>query len=117
MAYFKINDIDFSMYVNALKVNKNRVYTSQTNAVGNSVVDYINTKKTIEVGIIPLTTVSMNKLITELDKFNVVITYLDPKENKIESIECIIPAENIEYYTIQADKVLFKAFTLSFTEL
>ena len=54
MAYFKINDIDFSDYVNELKINKSANYNVQTNAAGDSVVDYINKKRTIEVGIIPL---------------------------------------------------------------
>ena len=54
MAYFKIGDVDFSPYVNSLKVNKRAIYNSQVNAAGNSIVDYINSKRTIEVGIIPL---------------------------------------------------------------
>ena len=39
MAYFKINDIDFSDYVSELKVNKSANYNVQTNAAGDSVVD------------------------------------------------------------------------------
>ena len=47
MAYFKIGDTDFSAYVNGLKVNKNAVYNSQTNASGDTLVDYINSKRTL----------------------------------------------------------------------
>lgn len=54
MAYFKIGDVDFSLYVNSLKVSKTANYSAQTNAAGDTVVDYINSKRTIEVGIIPL---------------------------------------------------------------
>ena len=54
MSYFKINDIDFSNMVNALKIGKTASYSSQVNALGDSLVDYINSKRTIEVGIIPL---------------------------------------------------------------
>jgi hypothetical protein len=54
MAYFKIGEIDFSPYVNSLKINKSANYNAQTNAAGNTVVDYINSKRTIEVGIIPV---------------------------------------------------------------
>nr|DAJ70483.1 MAG TPA: hypothetical protein [Caudoviricetes sp.] len=32
-------------------------------------------------------------------------------------MNCIIPTTDIEYYTIRADKVSYKAMTLKFTEL
>ena len=54
MSYFKINNVDYSMYVNELKVSKDVNYNAQTNAAGDTVVDYVNKKRTIEVGIIPL---------------------------------------------------------------
>ena len=47
MAYFKINGVDYSMYVNALKVSRECNYNAQTNANGDTVVDYINTKRNI----------------------------------------------------------------------
>lgn len=118
MAYFKIGDVDFSMYVNELKVQKNNNYTSQTNAAGNTVVDYINNKRTIEVGIIPLDDAAMAKLEAALEAFNISISFRNPKTNQLEeNVNCIIPQTAIEYYTIQANKVMYKAFTLSFSEL
>ena len=54
MVYFKINDTDYSMYTAGLKITNASNYTSQTNAHYDTVVDYINDKKTIEVEIIPL---------------------------------------------------------------
>ena len=54
MDYFVIDDIDYSKYINSLKVNTKTVYNAQTNAAGDTVADYINSKRTIEVGIIPL---------------------------------------------------------------
>ena len=59
MTYFRIGDKDFSMYVNELKVKRNHNFIAQTNAAGDSVVDYINSKREIEVGIIPLDAKSM----------------------------------------------------------
>ena len=47
MAYFKINNIDFSKYVNALRVTEQANYNLQTNAKGDGVTDYINKKRTI----------------------------------------------------------------------
>lgn len=118
MAYFKIDDVDYSMYVNELKVNKSSVYNAQTNAAGNTVVDYINAKREIEVGIIPLNSAAMQQLQTAIDAFNVSISFRNPKTGVLEEgVNCIIPENGIEYYTIQADKVMYKAFTLKFIEL
>lgn len=118
MAYFKINNVDFSAYVNQLKINQKNIYNTQTNASGNSVVDYINSKREIDVGIIPLDDTAMAQLQAALDAFNVSITFRNPKTNALESgVNCIIPNDNVEYYTIQTDKVMYKAFTLKFIEL
>ena len=34
-----------------------------------------------------------------------------------ENVSCIIPATDVEYYTIQAKKTMFDGVTLTFTEL
>lgn len=118
MAYFKINGTDFSMCVNQLNISKTANYTAQTNAAGDTVVDFINAKRTIEVGIIPLNPTDMKKLQTEIEKFGVSLSFLNPKTNAIEeNVKCIIPENAVSYYTIQAGKILFNAFTLKFTEL
>lgn len=118
MSYFKINNTDFSMCVNQLNISKVSNYSAQTNAAGDTVVDYINTKRTIEVGIIPLNSTDMKALQTELEKFSVSLSFMNPKTNAIEeNVACIIPENAVSYYTIQAGKVLFNAFTLTFTEL
>lgn len=117
MAYFKINNVDFSAYVNKLVVNKAASYNAQTNAAGDTVVDFINHKRTIEVGIIPVTSEAMAQLQILLDAFNVTITFLNPNTNALDSAYCIIPGTNVEYYTIQAGNVSFKAFSLTFQEL
>lgn len=118
MAYFKINDVDFSKYVNALKISKSNKYNSQTNAAGNSVVDYINAKWTVDVGIIPLDDTAMAELLNAIDAFNVSISFRNPRTNELEEgVNCIIPSDSVDYYTIQANKVMYKAFTLKFTEL
>lgn len=118
MSYFKINGVDFSHYVNALRVTKSANYVEQVNAAGNTVVDYINSKRAIEVGIIPLDKDSLQALLGALDGFNVAISFLNPLTGVIEEdVNCIIPSEDISYYTIQADKVLVNTFMLTFTEL
>lgn len=118
MAYFKINDVDYSMYVNALKVSTDTNYNAQTNAAGDTVVDYINQKREIEVGIIPLNDTVMAQLQAAIEAFNVNISFLNPKTKALEeNVNVIIPSNEVEYYTIQVDKVSFDALTLTFTEL
>lgn len=118
MAYFKINGVDYSMYVNELKITKSANYSAQTNAAGNTVVDYINSKRTIEVGIIPLDDAEIQGLLTDIDGFNVSISFRNPITNALEDeVNCIIPDSNVEYYTIQVNNVMFNAFHLKFTEL
>lgn len=118
MTYFKIGDNDYSIYVNALNVNNVNNYSSLTNAAGDTIVDYINTKRVIEVGVIPLTAAAMSALLADLASFNVAISFLNPVTKELEeNVNCIIPEANVSYYTIQADKVLFNAFSLTFEEL
>lgn len=118
MTYFKINDVDFSMYVNELKINKEANYNAETNANGDTVVDYINSKREIEVGIIPLNDDDMSSILNAINGFNVSISFLNPLTKQLEdNVNCIIPNSNVEYYTIQVNKVMYNAMTLTFIEL
>lgn len=106
------------MYVNKLNIQNGHQYTAQTNARGNTVVDYINRKRTITVGIIPLDNEKMLTLQNQLKNFNVLITFRNPETGTLESnINCILPESEIEYYTIQVNKVMYNAFEITFTEL
>ena len=116
MAYFKIGSTDFSNIVNELKVDNTSNYHSQTNAAGDTVVDYINTKRIIEVGIIPLDDTDMANLQTAIKDFDVMISFRNPRTNQLETIFCIVPESGVEYYTIQAYKVMYKAFRIKFIE-
>lgn len=117
MAYLKLNNVDFSSYTNELEVSDTVNYNAQTNAAGNTVVDYINRKKTIRVGIIPINNSVMKQLKAVLDAFSVSATYLNPNTGALDTINCIIPASSVKYYTIQANKVMFEAFTFELLEL
>lgn len=118
MAYFMIGSTDYSPYVNQLNVTKAANYVSQTNAAGDTVVEFINHKRSIEVGIIPLDSATMSQLLNQLNAFNVSISFRNPRTGALETdVNCIIPETEIEYYTIQADKVMYNALTLTFTEL
>lgn len=118
MSYFKIGNKDFSACVNELKVKKEANYNAMTNAAGNTVIDYINSKRTIAVGIIPLTDAAMVELLQAIDGINVSISFHNPVTNALEeNVNCIITENEIEHYTIQAGKVLYKALSLEFIEL
>ena len=120
--YFMIgDDINYSNYVSELKVHEIRHYTEQTNAAGNKVVDYINSKREIEVTFIPMSGDEALVLFDDMggynNGFNVPIKFFNPKTNEIATANCILPDTNIEYYTIRTDKTILKAFTLRFIEL
>ena len=117
MAYFKINDTDFSHCVSGLKVKRTANYNSQTNAAGDTVVDYINHKRTITVDIIPIESEAMNSLQTVIANLEVKVSYRNPNTGALENCNCIIPDNEVSYYTIQANKVIFNEFTLTFYEL
>lgn len=118
MAYFKIGDTDFSAYVSGLKVTSNSNYNAQQNANYDTVVDYINTKRTIEVEIIPLDTTIMTSLLAAIDSFNVSISFRNPKTNAlVTGVNCIITSNEVSYYTIQDTKVMYQRFNLKFNEL
>ena len=96
MTYFKINNVDFSQYVNKLNVQTNHVYNARTNASGNTSVKLINSKKIINVGIIPLDAAVNARLVTQLNKFKVTVGFLDPATNTLKEATCIIPKNNID---------------------
>lgn len=118
MAYLKLGNVDFSSYCSKLSVSKTANYTAQTNAAGNTVVDFINHKRTIEVGIIPIDSDVMKLLQNTISNFNISISFRNPQTGQLESnVNVILPESNVEYYTIQANKVLYNALTLKFIEL
>lgn len=118
MSYFKIGNNDYSNCVCELKIKNAVNYNAETNAAGDTVVDYINSKREIEVGIIPLDASSMANLLTDLNSFNVSISFLNPRTGVLETdINCIIPSDEVEYYTIQTGNTKFRQFELTFIEL
>jgi hypothetical protein len=116
--FFKINNNDYSMYVNKLSIGKVHNYKSMTTAAGNTIVKYVNSKRTIEVGIIPLDDTAMKNILADINEFQVSISFRNPETNEItENLACIIPNNLVEYYTIQVGNVKYKAFSLQIKEL
>lgn len=118
MNYFLIDGVDFSMYVSALSVKKASVYNALTNAAGNTVIDYVNSKRTIEVEIIPLDEVEMLKVLSAISSIGVSISFRNPHTNLLEeNVSCMVPDSGVEFYTIQTNKIMYKSLKLTFTEL
>ena len=118
MAYLKINNHDYSMHVNLLKVATQHNYKQMTTASGRTIVKYINSKRTIEVGIIPLDGQTMKELLRDVNDFQVSVSFINPDTNLIEeNVACIIPNTIVEYYTIQEDGTKLKAFIFTINEL
>lgn len=116
--FFKINDNDYSMYVNKLQVGTTHHYQQKSSANGADKITYKYKRRVIEVGIIPLDDAAMMRLMNDIDKFRVSISFRDPLTNTItENMSCIIPNNIVEYYTIQVGKVKYKAFSLQLQEV
>ena len=105
------------MYCSGLKVGKKTNYNALTNAAGDTVVDYINSKRVISVTIIPLEDEIMQRLQADIGNFAVTLSFRNPTNGELEDIEAIIPDSEVEYYTIRVDNVSYKALNLTFTEL
>lgn len=116
MAYLKINTVDYSQYVNKLSITTKHKYTSRENASGTLLVKYLAEKKNVQVGIIPLDSSSLKSLMAAINSFEVSVEYLEPQTNALKTIDCIIPANTVEYYTIQAGNTKAKAFTFTCEE-
>lgn len=117
MAYFKVNNVDYSQYVNKLTIQTSHVYNARTNASGDKKVKYVNSKKVITVGIIALNEDVASNLLKVFNAFQMDVTIRDPETKTLKTYDCILPKSSIEYYTIQADNVKTKAYILTFEEL
>ena len=116
--FFEMNGTDYSMYVNKLLVGTEHHYISNKSAAGNEKITYINSTKTLEVGIIPLTDAIMDDFLRDANGFYVTISFRDPETNTmIEKLPCYIPDTLIEYHMITVNKVMYKAFTIQIKEL
>lgn len=119
MAYLKINDVDFSAFVNKLLIDTKQKYVSRENASGNLLVKYVATKHNIQVGIIPLNSVMLSvlmNLVNGRDSMDVKVEFLNPATGALTTAKCILPVHSVEYYTIRAGNTMTKAFNLTFEE-
>lgn len=116
MAYLVINDTDVSAYVNSLKISTQLNYNAQTNANGDTVVDMINQKSILDIGIIPLSQEAMEAVCPLIGGI-ANISVIHPMTDSLVNVVCLIPENSFEYYTIQANNIMYKAFTFKAIQL
>lgn len=119
MAYFKINDVDFSHLVSELKVGYETLVSDKSgrNAAGNNVIDVINRKIKVYLTLRHTTGEEMKAFLNAVKPFVVNITFLNPETNTLTTINTNIGTPEPEYYTIQPKMVIYKPMSLNFIEL
>lgn len=119
MNYFKINGTDFSHLVKSLKVGYETLVSDSSgrNAAGNTVIDVINRKIKLYVGLRHTTESEMRSFLSAIANYQVEATFLDPETNEFTTITTYTGTPEPEYYTIQANGTIYKPMNLNFIEL
>jgi hypothetical protein len=117
--YFKINGKDFSDLVSGLKVGYETLVSSGSgrNANGDTVIDVINRKHKVYVTFRHTFSEEMKGLLAAIADYVVEVTFLNPKTKALTTITAYTGTPEPEYYTIQADKTIYKPLALNFIEL
>jgi hypothetical protein len=118
MAYFKINNKDFSSLVSGLKVGYETLVSEDSgrNANGDTVIDVVNSKRKVYVTLRHTTHAEMQDFLAAIEGYVVEIAYSDPKTNSLKTATVYTGTPEPEYYTISS-KTVFKPLSLNFVEL
>lgn len=116
--YFKINNVDFSSYISALKVVREVLVSENSgrNANGDTVIDIVNKKFKVHTTLRHTTAVEMQKFLSAIDDYVVNVSFLDPQTKALKTITAYTGTPEPEYYSI-SDKTIFKPMSLNFIEL
>lgn len=119
MAYLKINNTDFSGIVSGLKVGYETLVSDNSgrNAIGDTVIDIVNKKNKVYVELRHTTKEEMSAFLKAIEDYVVNATFLDPKTKSLKTINAYTGTPEPEYYTIQADTVIYKPLSINFIEL
>lgn len=117
--YFKINNKDFSHLVSGLKVGYETLVSDKSgrNAAGNTTIDVINRKLKVYLTLRHTTGAEMKEFLSAVNDYVVNVSVLNPETGALHTIQTYIGTPEPEYYTIQAQTVIFKPMTLNFVEL
>ena len=119
MAYFKINNVDYSHLVSGLKVGFETLVSDSSgrNAAGDTVIDVINRKVKLYVTLRHTTSAEMDSFLAAIGDYVVNVTFLNPKTNALTTITTYTGTPEPEYYTIQDTTTIYKPMSLNFIEL
>ena len=119
MVYFKVGNTDFSNLVSSLKVGYETLVSDNSgrNAAGNTVIDIINRKIKVYVGLRPMLDTHMAEFLTAIKDYVVNITFLDPETKTMKTIQCYTVTPEPEYFTIQNNRKIYKEMSINFIEL
>ena len=117
MAYFMINGEDYSPYIKRLKIDKGHYYEMKSSAGGKDRITPRYTRRTVEATVIVVNDTVMSSLLTNLANLKNTITFRNPEDNSLVTMDCIIEHRAVEYFTIQESKVLYQEFNLTFMEV
>lgn len=118
MAYFKIGNTDFSDMVSSLKTGYETLVSDDSgrNAAGDTVIDIINKKIKVYVGLRHTTAAEMQSFLSAIEDYVVNITYLDSKTQQPKTIKVYTGTPEPEFYTISS-KTIYKPMDINFIEL
>lgn len=119
MAFLKINGKDFSHLVSSMKVGFETLVSDNSgrNANGDTVIDVINKKCKVYVGLRHTTREEMEAFLASIENYVVEVSFLNPKNNSFKTITAYTGTPEPDYFTIQDGKILYKPLNLNFIEL
>lgn len=119
MNYLKVGNTDLSHLVNSLKVGYETLVSEDSgrNANGDSVIDVINEKTKIYVGLRYTTQEEMDMFLDAINVFVNNVSFLDPRTNALRTITAYRGTPEPEYYTIQDGMIMYKPMSINFVEL
>lgn len=88
MAYLKVGDTDFSNIVNELKVGYETLVSDNSgrNAAGDTVIDIVNRKIKVYVGLRYTKGSEMTSFLAAIKNYVINVTFLDPETNSLKTI-------------------------------
>ncbi len=119
MNYFKIGEEDFSSLVSSMKVGYETLVSEDSgrNANGDTVIDVINKKQKVYIGLRHTTETEMENFLNAIEDYVINISFLDPKTKALTTITAYTGTPEPEYYTIQDGGILYKPLSINFIEL
>lgn len=118
--YLKLNNVDFSSYIQHMKIEYETLVADNSgrNANGDTVLDIRNRKVKVYCSFRPLNKTEASALLTAIANYVIPVQYYDAKTNALKTITCYCgtPALDIYWFNEGGD-VLYKAFDLNFIEM